>query len=221
MLKPRLQTIYNLISQTKHVVDIGSDHAFLCVSLLKNNVCEFVTNIEVNQLPLLNGLNNVKKHNLETKTNFILNNGLKDLTLDKPVDYICMSGMGADNIVQIINDNKTNQPKYYILQANNDVNKLRMFLRDNHYCIEDEKLVFENNRYYEVIKVKTNCKSALNNTDIHIGPILKTNDAEDFKKYIQLRYNHLQKIPFDLTSNLVKEEFITIKEFLNEKKWIS
>lgn len=221
MLKPRLQNIYNLISKTKHVVDIGADHAFLCINLLLNNICDFVTNIEINKLPLLNGLNNIKKYNLETKTNFILNNGLKNLTLNKPVDYICISGMGTDNIIQIINDNKTNIPKYYILQANNDINKLRIFLMNNNYCIKDEKLVYENNRYYEIIKVEPNCKKILNNIDIHIGPIFKKNNTEDFKRHIKLRYNYLQKIPLNLTSNLIKEEFIVIEEFLNEKKWIN
>ena len=105
-LGPRLKTIYNWIKQgANHVVDIGADHAFLSINLIKNNRVNSVSNIEINELPLQNGYKNVVNAQLTNKIKFYLNNGLKNLTLNPAPEYICISGMGADNIIEIISNN--------------------------------------------------------------------------------------------------------------------
>lgn len=223
MLKPRLKAIYNLIpNNTKHVVDIGSDHAYLCIELLKNKNVNFVSNIEINIQPLQNGLNNVKNHHLDNKAAFYLNDGLKDLQLDH-IDYVCISGMGADNIISIIENNNYNTINYFVLQPNADVNKLKSFLLKNNFTFIEEQIIKDNNRFYEILLVqKSNKKeNSYCDEDIHIGPILKTKDDLITKEYFLNKYTHLKKIPFSLTIELTQKEITTIKDFLYAKKWIN
>lgn len=223
LLKPRLQVIYDLIAdQTNHVVDVGADHAYLSIALIKNNKAKMVSNIEINTLPYKNGINNVKRHHYESKIHFYLNDGLKDLKLPH-VDYICISGMGADNIIEIISNNNLNKPDYYLLQPNTDIHKLREYLFINHYEIINEVVIEEKKYYYEIIMVKPDHKInfTYSNEDRYIGPILKTCPTKTLQNYLLHKYNYLSKI-IDKATNLdIINEYQTIKEFLNAKKWIS
>lgn len=220
MLKPRLKIIYSLINDHPyHVVDIGADHAYLSIELIKNNKADLVSNVEINQLPYENGVLNVKKHNFESKIHFYLNDGLKNLLLPK-IDYICISGMGADNIIEIIRNNSLNIPRYYILQPNTDIYKLRQFLLTNNYEIINENIVAEKKYFYEIIKVKIDNTKKVNyqNIDLYIGPILKNNTSLQFKNYLLNKYNYLSKIIGKVTNIDLINEYHTIKEFLNVKK---
>lgn len=223
LLKPRLQAIYNLIiEKTNHVVDVGSDHAYLSIALIKNNKANIVSNIEINTLPYENGFNNVKRFHYENRINFYINDGLKNLSLP-PVNYICISGMGADNIIEIITNNNLNKPNYYLLQPNTDIYKLRKYLLENHYEITNEILVEDKNYFYEVIQAKLSHKNNIiyNNVDYYIGPILKNNSTNHLQNYLLNKFNYLSKIIDKVTNLDLINEYQTIKEFLNAKKWIS
>lgn len=222
-LGPRLKTIYNWIKQgTNHVVDIGADHAFLSINLIKNNRVNLVSNIEVNELPLQNGYKNVVSAQLTNKIKFYLNDGLKNLTLNLKPEYICISGMGADNIIEIISNNSTNQTHFYLLQANIDNDKLRRFLFTNFFKIKDEMIVYENNHYYELMMVEqSNVLVNFTLKDIYLGPILQTKSNDIFKQYLLDKYHHLSRLPIEKINSNLKLEYQVIRDFLYEKKWIN
>nr|MDE5617639.1 class I SAM-dependent methyltransferase [Ureaplasma sp.] len=177
MLKPRLNKICQLINNANYVVDIGSDHAFLSIALIEQSRAKFVTNIEINKSPLNNGYKNVCAKKLQKQINFFLNDGLLNLDLKKEIDYLCISGMGADNIIQILKNNKNNIVKNYILQANTDISKLKYFLLNNGFIISNEIIVLENKRYYEIIQcIEKKSNIIWTNKDYFIGPILSINN---------------------------------------------
>lgn len=222
-LGPRLKTIYNWIKQgANHVVDIGADHAFLSINLIKNNKVKSVSNIEINELPLQNGYKNVVNAQLTNKIKFYLNNGLKNLTLNPAPEYICISGMGADNIIEIISNNLTNQPHFYLLQANTDNDKLRKFLFTNFFTIKDEIIVYENDHYYELMMIEqSNVLVNFTLKDLYLGPILQTKPNDIFKQYLLEKYHYLSALPLEKINSNLKLEYQVIKDFLYEKKWIN
>lgn len=222
MLKSRLNEICQLVNNVDYVVDIGSDHAFLSIELIEQSRAKFVTNIEINQAPLNNGYKNVCGKKLEKQINFFLNNGLLNLNLNKKIDCLCISGMGSDNIIQIILNNKNNEVNKYILQANTDVSKLRYFLLNNGFTITKEIIVLENKHYYEIIEcTKNNDKSNWTNRDYFIGPILSKSHEIITKEYLNNKFKQMRKIFNTNVNEEFKLEFETIKEFLYEKNWIS
>lgn len=222
MLKPRLNEICQLIDNADYVVDIGSDHAFLSIELIEQSRAKFVSNIEINQAPLDNGHKNVCAKNLEKQINFFLNDGLLNLNLNKRIDYLCISGMGSDNIIQIILNNKSNEVNKYILQANTDVSKLRYFLLNNGFTIIKEIIVVENKHYYEIIEcIKNNDKSNWSNRDYFIGPILSKSHEIIIREYLNNKFKQMKKKFNTNVNEEFKLEFETIKEFLYEKNWVS
>ena len=222
MLKPRLKEIYHCLNNCNHIVDVGSDHGYLSIALVQNNKCNFVTNIDINSAPLLVGQNNAIKLGLGNKINFCLNNGLKGIKLEPLVDAISISGMGANNIISIIQNNNDNIPIQYVVQANNNSFQIREFIKQMDYFINNEIIVMENKITYEIISFVTNKKNnLLTDTDIHIGPILKLSSNVHFKEMLINKYIKLKKI-VDLTKNAsIINHYQVIKSFLYEKKWIS
>ena len=218
MINNRLLAIANLINDNPiSVIDVGSDHAYLSIYLIQNQICQKVINVEVNQQPLLNGLNNVKKANLESYIDFKLNNGLLNLDLNQKTDYVTISGMGASSIIDIISNNTHQKPSYYVVQANNDVNKLRQFLKENNYEIDNELVVEDNGIYYEVLKFHQSDKTnILNDVDIFIGPINKNSRNDNLFNYLLNKKNHISKMNLDKIKDVLKNEYKVLLEFLSQ-----
>ena len=100
----RIKAITNLIHHCHCVYDIGSDHAFLSILLLKNKITEHVVNIENKINPLNNGKKNLQKSNLIDKTTNIINNGLQNITKKVKIkpNYIVIAGLGGGTIIKIL-----------------------------------------------------------------------------------------------------------------------
>ena len=219
-MNKRLLEVAKLIDKCNMVIDVGCDHALLSIFLIQNKICKNVINIDCNVLPLKNGENNVKKIGLEKNIKFILNNGLSNLNIGDIVDYITICGMGSQNIIEIIIHSTIN-PKKYILQSNNNSPKLRKWLSNNSYKIIDEKIVYENKIYYEIIMIEAGDTNIINDVDLYIGPILKNNNNLILKNYLLNKYNYLSKYNYNIVNRELKEEYEIIKNYCYEKKWIS
>ena len=100
----RIKTIASLIRPCRCVYDVGSDHAFLSILILKNKLAKHVVNIENKINPLNNGKKNLLRNNLIGKTTNIINNGLKNITKKVKIrpNYIIISGLGGRTITEIL-----------------------------------------------------------------------------------------------------------------------
>ena len=84
--------------------------------------------------------------------------------------------MGGELISQILEDGKTksNNVRKFILEANTKISFLREYLFNNNYEIISEKIVKENNKYYELILCKkTNVSIKYDIYDLMFGPVLR------------------------------------------------
>ncbi|KEZ22422.1 tRNA (adenine(22)-N(1))-methyltransferase [Ureaplasma diversum] len=216
----RLEIIANLIQPCEHVVDIGSDHAWLGVFLLFNNIAKFVTNIEINPQPLANGIKNLTRYNLLNRTNNILNDGLTNLD-HLEFDYCSIAGMGASNIIQIMqqfNNHKLHQN--WILQANSNVHLLRKYLYQNNFDIIKEQLLFENKHYYFIIlakKIDVNIVR-IDEKGYYISSGLLASRDQLYHRYLIERLKYLQTLNEVKISNELKNELETIRECLLQWK---
>lgn len=159
MLSLRLQTIASFLSREDRVVDIGCDHAFLPVYLLKNNICQTVMATDVNIHALENAQQNIKNAGFTKQIPVILSNGLEKVR-QEDFDTLVLSGMGSSTILKILESVKKENIKKLIIQSNNDLFLLRMTLKKRKYYLQEEKIVFEKGHYY-VIGKYTLCRSKL------------------------------------------------------------
>lgn len=190
----KLQTIASLINHANKVVDVGSDHALLAIYLLQNQKCQYVYNLDINIEPLQQGIKNCEKYQVIKKTTNLLSDGLTNIKENLSVDYIVVAGMGGNNMQNIIETIPINvQWNNLILSPNNNVDKLRQFLKSKHWKISYETVINENDAYYEIILV--NKKKGLDikdKLDVYFGPYNLQHQNQTFKALHQSRINHIK-----------------------------
>lgn len=149
MNSKRLLAIASLIEQDDKIVDIGCDHAYLDIYLIKNNLCESAIASDISA----NALNQAKliiaKYELNDKIDTVISNGLEDITGN--FNTIVISGMGTNTILGILNNEKVKYAKKIIIQSNNNLEELRTSMNKNNFKIVKEIVVKENNKFYSIL----------------------------------------------------------------------
>ena len=190
----RINCIANLIHDPKALVaDIGSDHAFLAIRLLKNKQAKTVYNIEINQKPLDAGIKNLKANFVFKNTVNVINDGLKNWKLTKYFDYVVIYGMGGKNIVNILSKAKV-KIKNLILCPNNKFWALRKYLSKQKWKFVYETIVHESKYFYPIMLVsKSKGIKYTNNKDWYFGKLNLKQKETDFVKMNKERLKYLKK----------------------------
>lgn len=158
-LSDRLLAIANLVDKNNKVADIGTDHGYIPVYLLNNNIVQYAIAADINKGPLDNAKKEVKLNKLEDKVDLRLGSGLTVIK-EGEVDEAIIAGMGGVLISEILETSKNvaKSLKKLILQPMQASDELRKYIYENGYEIVDEVLVKEDFRLYEIIVVKYNGK---------------------------------------------------------------
>ncbi len=222
MLKERLRQVGNLVDN-KHLVDIGTDHGYLIIDLLKGGQIHSAMAVEITKGPLDNVTTNVKNHRLADKVECFLSDGLTKVskeTLSK-YDSISICGMGGALIAKILTDSADKvTDKTLYLQPNNGEVALRRTLVSLGFTITNEMVISDNNIYYEIIKAVPG-QQVLSDKELYFGPVNLIQKDEMFvAKHVE-HYNHLMKINEKLIENnkhnqKIIDEINLLKEEFNE-----
>ena len=150
----RLKKIAGMVSVGSTVADIGTDHAYLPVFLVKEGIVSKAFACDVVDGPLENARIN------------ILKSGVSGITVRKgdglnavksfEADTFIIAGMGGDLIARILTDSPwiKNEKYELILQPMTAVEDLREYLCRNGFEITLEQAVKSQGRIYTVMKVR-------------------------------------------------------------------
>ncbi|MCL1862516.1 MAG: class I SAM-dependent methyltransferase [Defluviitaleaceae bacterium] len=144
----RLSTLLNCVGRCKVLADIGTDHAYLPISAMREGICKTAIACDINEGPLEMAKKNIAEAGFSDFIETRLGDGLLPLN-DDVVDCIVISGMGGMKIIEILAVKSTSAR--LVLQPQHDLEELRRFLHENMYNILEEKLAFERGRFYEII----------------------------------------------------------------------
>ena len=150
----RLLTAAELLGQVDSVADIGTDHAFLPIHLIKAGIAKKVIACDIAKGPLAVAQSNVTKYKVGEKIELRLANGLLGLK-PKEVDAITILGMGGETIADILAASPwVKSPDItLILQPMSCDDRLRDYLYKEGFEILTEVGVESQNRFYTVMKV--------------------------------------------------------------------
>jgi tRNA (adenine22-N1)-methyltransferase len=216
-LTSRLEKIASLVTEGKKIADVGTDHGYIPVYLLKKEIIPFAVLSDVNKGPLDNGKKLVMKNNLIKKVDFKLGSGIDVLEKDE-VDEVIIAGMGGMLIADILENKKSvsHHLQKLILQPMQAQSSLRQYLLENGYKIIDEVLVREDFRIYEVIVAKYTGKNTVVKDDIYFevgeqlvqnrDPLLKDFVEKKIKSYTDI-LEHLK----DIDSESIEKKKIETK----------
>ena len=144
----RIETLASLVDKDAYVLDIGTDHAYLPIYLYENNITKRVIGSDISKNALEYAKANLIKHGLENKIKLIVSDGFKNI--NETFDIAIISGVGTQTIKKILDYKKL--PNKLIISSHKNVLELRKYMQSIGYKIIDEKIVYENEKYYDLIK---------------------------------------------------------------------
>lgn len=195
--------------------DIGCDHGYYAISLLKENPNCIVYCSDVNPLPLQSAKENVLTLFPEAKAHFILSDGLSGITED--VDVICIAGMGGNLIKTILNDGlkKAQQAKKIVLQANTNLPTLREFLMGEHFNIIEEVMLKEDHKYYTImVCIYDGITKTYLEDDLFFGPKLRKDKSKLYLEFWSRTLVHYESKITQIKQEKERQKIIKIIELI-------
>jgi len=157
MISKRLQYIVDFVTYFETIADIGCDHGYVCIELIKNNKVKKAIASDISYPSLKKTIDFVKVNNIDDRIETRVGDGLDVLNKDE-VDAVIVAGMGGVLISDILKKNynlkfKEKNP-LLILQPVQQAKDLRYYLYENKFEIVDEDIVFDMGKYYNIIVSK-------------------------------------------------------------------
>lgn len=153
-LSKRLQAVADMVSPGRIVADVGCDHGYVSIYLVQQKVSLRVIAMDVNQGPLLRAKEHVQAYHMSDYIETRLSDGVSALKVGEADALIC-AGMGGRLTIRILEQSKevTSAMREWILQPQSEIQSVRAYIRERGYSICDEKMIYEDGKYYPVMKV--------------------------------------------------------------------
>ena len=215
MLSDRLQAIAMLVPYNSIVADIGTDHGYLPIALVKTNQVPKAYAMDINEGPLMKARENIKAHGLEQQVIALKSAGLENLPED--VDVVVIAGMGGILISDIL---ETSKPKLsaietLILSPHLDVPYVRRTVHGLGYKITEEKMVIDQEKYYTLIKCEQG-NEIYSELEYEYGKKLVEEGTDTFLAYLETEKNKLENVinrlkTMDAKSAIARSEILINK----------
>ena len=172
-LSMRLERVAANVPAGARLADIGSDHGYLPVALMRRGVITAAVAGEVAATPFHAAQRTVRDNGLEQHITVRLADGLAAIQPEDAITAISVCGMGGETIRDILDRGKAHLSgqERLILQPNGGEQALRHWLMHNGYTILIEELLHENRFYYEIIVAERAAPVAYSAEQLYFGPL--------------------------------------------------
>ena len=149
-LSKRLEAVADMVTPGSVICDVGTDHAYLPIELVKSGIIRSAIAMDINKGPLERAVSHIKDSNLEDSIECRLSDGLEALDTAE-ADCAVIAGMGGDLISAIIKryPDKVNE---LVLSPHTHYETVRRVLKLCGFSIVKENMVIEDDKYYLIIK---------------------------------------------------------------------
>ncbi|HFE9700266.1 TPA: tRNA (adenine(22)-N(1))-methyltransferase TrmK [Clostridium perfringens] len=198
-LSKRLKRIAEHVDKCESVADIGTDHGYIPIYLVKEGICKKAIASDINKGPIEKAKVNVAFEGVSNKVKCLLGPGLNPLKVGE-VNGVILAGMGGNLTRDILLADMEKVKKYdfIILQPAQNPEVLREFLYKNDYEIIDEDLIKDEGRFYELFKVKYNENSEKlvfeDELYYEVSSLLREKNHPLFKEFIEEKINKCETI---------------------------
>lgn len=222
-LSKRLIKIISHVDNCTSIADIGTDHGYIPIYLVKNKICQRAVASDINKGPIEKAITNVRFEGLSKEIKCVLAPGLKSVA-KKEVNGVIIAGIGGNLTRDIILEDieKVKLYDFLILQPAQNPEVLREYLYNNDFEIITEDLILDEGKFYELFKVKYNKNSEkINVTDelfYEISPVLLKNKHPLIEEYIKSKIERYENILSYIKedTDLAKEKKESLKDKISK-----
>lgn len=229
----RLEKIASYVKRGMRIADIGTDHGYIPLYLIKEGIAPFAIAMDINAGPLQkaqdNICNNLLGHQIYTR----LSDGIRQLSPSE-VDCVIIAGMGGRLILRILEQDQEKLSTYvrYILSPHSEAEVVREGVLRLGLDIIDEDMVYEEGHFYPILICEPSESGSYLDSDLSFGSsclfrygrFLLERRQSCFVEYIEQQAIKLQqlieRIPAD--SAIARREELTkeLCEIEEVIKWI-
>jgi tRNA (adenine22-N1)-methyltransferase len=219
----RLERVAAHVPAGARLADIGSDHGYLPVALMRRGVIVAAVAGEVALTPFYSAERTVRENGLEQRITVRQANGLAAIEAEDGITAISLCGMGGETIRDILDSGKAHLSgrERLILQPNGGEQPLRQWLMDNGYRILAEEVLRENRFDYEIIVAERSGPVTYSAEELYFGPQQMQARSPAFL----LKWQRLLRLKQQTLSNFAKARQAvpeaTVQETVRQVRWIS
>lgn len=209
-LSKRMKAAASMVTSGYVLADIGTDHGYVPIALVQKERVPRAIAMDINEGPLEKAREHIAMCGLKDKIETRLSDGTRELAVGE-ADSILIAGMGGELVLHILREGEAvcHSAKELVLQPQSDIHKVREFIRTNGYAIVDEDMVFEDGKYYPMMRVVPAPENegwerldsdAISICDLY-GPILLKCGNPVLRKFLVKQHRQLN----DILTNLKKQ----------------
>ncbi|MDE6622273.1 MAG: class I SAM-dependent methyltransferase [Lachnospiraceae bacterium] len=153
LLSDRMRAVVGLVQPCKSIADIGCDHGYVAMELVRSNICRHVIAMDINSGPLDRAKCNIADYDMQDYIETRLSDGTGALGAGEAEGIIC-AGMGGKLVISILEKGKQkiDEMKQVILQPQSELDEVRSYLRRIGYLIEQEDIIYEDGKFYPMMR---------------------------------------------------------------------
>ena len=189
-LTPRLQAIAEQVPQGACLADVGTDHGYLPVWLLRSGRIDSAIAADLREGPLDRARETAQRFGVAEQISFRLCDGLSAIRPEE-VDTVVIAGMGGETIASILEAAPwTKERTLLLLQPMTGSAELRQWLQGHGYEITGERIAREGKRLYSILSVKGGEMSPLSPAELWAG---RQNGGPQRLEYLDQVRNKVEK----------------------------
>ena len=192
MESKRLDAICDFLDVADKFIDIGTDHGYVPIKMARKGATHLLaTDIHSNALKVAQ--KNIQNEGLNKAISTLKTDGLNGMDTSS-YNTLVLAGMGAQTIMQILyNQEKIQNIRKIILQSNNHLEDLRIFMNQNSWNLKKEKVVYEKEHYYIIMLYEKGVQK-MSQEEFFLGIYQKENI--EYYHFLEKKYQEIYcKIP--------------------------
>lgn len=223
-LSVRLQAVADAVSPGKRPADIGCDHGYVSIYLIREKRCPKAIAMDLRKGPLKRAEDNIQKYGLSDYIETRLSDGMEALQ-EGEANALILSGMGGRLCIRILQAGFARLGKDFelVLQPQSDQFMVREFLRQQGFQIIDEDMVMDEGKFYTVIKAypSQDCTESGYESDTspyrqivedYFGPILLKKRSSVFLMFLEKERKKTESLLRKVTKG---DRILELKEYLS------
>lgn len=201
-LSRRLYTIASFVRRGSIIADIGTDHGYIPIYLVREGISPQAFAMDVRKGPLERAESHVREHGLEDRIRLRLGDGLHRLEPGE-ADTVIIAGMGGELMIRILEEGRHvwESTERLILSPQSEAGRVRHFLAENGFCILQEAMVRDEGKYYTVMEAGHGAMRYDRECFFEYGRCLIEGKSRIFREYLDKEEAALETLIGRLSGN--------------------
>ena len=194
-LSKRMALLASKVTEGNRLADVGTDHGYVPIALVKEKKIPSAIAMDVNPGPLRRAKEHIQEYGLDTYIETRLSDGLKELRSGE-ADTVLIAGMGGSLTVRILREGShcLDSVRELILQPQSDIHMVREYLCSHDFRIVEEDMVLDEGKYYPLMKVVHGQADTVNESELSYGNLRLQKSPDILELYLNEEIRKTEQI---------------------------